>query len=379
MQNKFNKSEIEFIQKLAEQGIHTQPYYDTFRTQLKIHKICEKLRVNSIEEIIRQVLFYKWFELNLTEDYKNYVMNRARDYITTAIIVRNQLLNFGKNVPQSFGELCTHSACLNDEELKDRADSYINAVLSDKEGYLLFSSVNSFRELIGSKYNFKMIFDNLFYVDEDSMEDVNKAEQVLQSSSAKYLMIVRMCIEKAFPIKLKRELTIDENNLLNFLLYKGDEIDYMEQYSVSTKEFMEKLNSLYDVYGVFDTQELLISVSVQKSFSESSLVYESFFYNIRAKLLINNKDEYLTKVSNDKQKELSSYFTELEEYSINDFFTALSMKKLESVTNKLCDCDYTTIGKIEEFSNWYYNNIQSKNNIKMLINILRKVDNIIQF
>lgn len=379
MQNKFNKSEIEFIQKLAEQGIHTQPYYDTFRTQLKIHKICEKLRVNSIEEIIRQVLFYKWFELNLTEDYKNYVMNRARDYITTAIIVRNQLLNFGKNVPQSFGELCTHSACLNDEELKDRADSYINAVLSDKEGYLLFSSVNSFRELIGSKYNFKMIFDNLFYVDEDSMEDVNKAEQVLQSSSAKYLMIVRMCIEKAFPIKLKRELTIDENNLLNFLLYKGDEIDYMEQYSVSTKEFMEKLNSLYDVYGVFDTQELLISVSVQKSFSESSLVYESFFYNIRAKLLINNKDEYLTKVSNDKQKELSSYFTELEEYSINDFFTALSMKKLESVTNKLCDCDYTTIGKIEEFSNWYYNNIQSKNNIKMLINILRKIDNIIQF
>jgi hypothetical protein len=379
MQNKFNKSVIAFIQKIAEQGFKTQTYYDTFRTELKVHNICTKLRVNSIEEVIRQVLFYGWFELNITEDYKDYVLKRARDYITTAQVVRNQMLEFAKNVPQTFGELCTHSACLNDEELKDRADLFINAVKSDKESYRLFSSVRSFTDLIGNKYNFKMIFDNIFHVDDDSMEDVNKAEQVLQSSSAKYLMIVRMCIEKAFPIKLKRELTIDENNLLNFLLYKGDEIDYMEQYSVSTKDFMEKLNSLYDVYGVFDTQELLISVSVQKSFSESSLVYESFFYNIRAKLLINNKDEYLTKVSNDKQKELSSYFTELEEYSINDFFTALSMKKLESVTNKLCDCDYTTIGKIEEFSNWYYNNIQSKNNIKMLINILRQIDNIIQF
>ena len=264
MQNKFNKSEIAFIQKIAKEGFRTQTYYDTFRTELKIHNICTKLRVNSIEEVIRQVLFYGWFELNITEDYRNYVLNRARDYITTAQVVRSQMLEFAKNVAQSFGELCTHSACLNDEELKDRADAFLNAVKSDKENYRLFSTVRSFIDLIGSgKYNFKMVFDNIFKIDDESMEDVNAMEHLLQSSSAKYLMIVRMCIENSFPVRLKGELSAEERDLINFLMYKGDEIDYMEQYSIPIKDFEEKLNSIYEAYGVLDTQELLIAAKAE--------------------------------------------------------------------------------------------------------------------
>ena len=312
MQNKFNKSEIAFIQKIAEQGFRTQTYYDTFRTELKVHKICTKLCVNSIEEVIRQVLFYGWFDLNITEEYRNYIISRARDYITTTQVVRNQMLEFSKNVPQSFGELCTHSACLNDEELKDRADIFLSAVKSDKECYRLFSTVRSFIDLVSSgKYNFKMIFDNIFHVDDDSMEDVNTAEQLLQSNSAKYLMIVRMCIENTFPIRLKRELTAEEKDLVNFLLYKGDEIDYMEQFSVHVKEFEEMLNSIYEAYEVLDTQELLIAASVEESFTESSIVYESFFLNLRANLLLDDRENLLKNISEEKKNELNQLVLEL--------------------------------------------------------------------
>lgn len=379
MQNKFNKSEIAFIQKISKQGFKTQTYYDTFRTELKIHKICTKLHVNSIEEIIRQVLFYGWFELDITEDYRSYALNRARDYITITRVVRNQMLEFAKNVPQPFGELCTHSACLNDEELKDRADMLISAVKNDEESYRLFSTVRSFVDLIGNKYNFKMIFDNIFYVEEDDIEDINKAEQLLQSKVANYLMRVRMCIDSAFPIRRKREITPKEKELVNFLLYKGDEIDYMEQYSLSAKDFEGKLNSLYEVYGVLDTPELLIAASVEETFLESSLVYESFFLNLRANLLLNDRENLMAELPYDKKNELNKLFEELKKFTLKDFLTPNTMQKFDGILDKYKDCDFTTVGKTDEFKTWYYNNIQSKDDVKMLMNTLRKIDKIMQF
>lgn len=374
LKNKFTKTEIEFIQRLAEREFKTAPYYDTFRTQLKVHNICSKMNVCTMEEVIRKVIFYNLFEVNISDDYKKYINDTAREYISVTQIFRNQMLEYGKNVSQVFGELCTHSAGINDEELKERAYDFINPIYTDLETQRLFSNIAYFKELISKKCNFSMMFDTIFRIDDDCMDDVNAIDKFLHSSVAKYLMIVRMCIEEQFPIKLKRPVTAEEKELLLFLSYKGDEIDYMEQYKVSADDFENILDELCKTFNVIDMQELLIAFNIEQSFTESSLIYESFFLNIRANTILQNKDKHLSKLADDKKEQAKELFTKLEKYTLPDFLTPAIMQKLNGIFEEYRDCDFTTYGKIEKLKELYYKNIQSLDDIKQLQNSIIKLE-----
>ena len=366
LDTKFNKSEIEFIQKLAKQEVRTAPYYDTFRTQLKVHNICSKLNVCTIEEVLRKVMFYNMFDLTVTENYKRDIENTAREYISATQIFRNQMLEFGKNTSQVFGELCTHSACINDDELKETAYNYINKTYDDIETQRLYRSVDNFRDLISKKYNFQMMFDTIFKIDDDCMDDVNAIDKFLHSHLAKYLMIVRLCIEEHFPIRLSRQITAIEKELLLFLSYKGDEIDYMQQYKTSVNDFEKMIEELCKVYNVVDTNELLIAFNIEQSFADSSLLYDSFSLNIRANAILQNKDKYLSKLAEDKKEQAKGVFAELEKYALTDFLTKETMKNFEGMFDKYSDCDFTTYGKTYDLQTWYFNNIHSAENVHKL-------------
>lgn len=374
VKNIFTKAETEYIQKLAEKEFRTAPYYDTFRTQLKVHNICAKMNVCTIEEVLRKVMFYNMFEVSVSDDYKKQIDDTAREYISATILFRNQMLEFGKNTSQKFGELCTHSACINDDELKERAYEYINPIYSDKETQLLFKNVANFKELISKKYNFQMMFDTIFRIDDDFMDDISAIDKFLHSNSAKYLMIVRMCIEEHFPIRLNRQITAEEKELLLFLTYKGDEIDYMEQYKISVNDFESKIEALYKAYHVVDTNELLIAFNIEQSFADSSLIYDSFFLNIRANTILKNKENYLSKVADDKKEQAEILFAELEKYTLTDFLIAELMQKCSELFKTYRDCDFTTYGRIDDLKNVCFNNIQSADDIKQLKNVIIRLE-----
>lgn len=373
LKNVFTKTETEFIKKLAEQEFRTATYYDTFRTQLKVHNICKKMNVCTIEEVIRKVMFYNLFDVNVSEDYRREINDTAREYISITQIFRNQMLEYGKNVSQVFGELCTHSACINEDELKETAYNYINKTYDDIETQRLYRNVANFRDLISKKYNFGMMFDTIFRIDDDCMEEVNAIDKFLHSSVAKYLMIVRMCIEEQFPIKLKRPITAEENDLLLFLSYKGDEIDYMEQYNIYADDFEKMIEELYQAYNVVDTNELLIAFNIEQSFSDSSLIYDSFFLNFRANAILQNKENYLSKLADDKKEQAEILFTELEKYTLTDFLTPATMQKLNAIFEEYRDCDFTTYGKIDKLKELYYSNVQSLEDIKQLKQIVADI------
>lgn len=52
----------------------------------------------------------------------------------------------------------------------------------------------------------------------------------------------------SYPLNIKRKIAPEERDLIRFLLYKGDEIDYMQQYDVSPLLFNDKLNSIIKAY-----------------------------------------------------------------------------------------------------------------------------------
>ena len=315
---KLSSNEIALIQKYASEGFITQARYNVFGRHKKIIELCKTMQVSSFEEIIRKVLFYNMFELNLDDNYLSHVKRTSEEYANINRIVRNQMLDFAKNVTQEFGELCTHCTCLNDEELFYKAEQIIDEIKSNPENALLFNNVEKFIDLIYEKFNFPTIFDTLFDLDDDFKENVNKAEELLHSKPAKYLMTVRLLMESAFPIRVERKTTLEENELINFLMYKGDEIDYIKLHNLSPDDFYNKFDEILNVYDVFDIHELLIKTNMEKDFMESSTIFNDMLSIIRTP----------SPSDNSKIQEIGEI---MQDYRDGDFFILSKSKELKSL------------------------------------------------
>lgn len=128
---KLTNNEIALIQKYASEGFYTQARYNIFGKHRKIIELCKKFRVCSFEEIIRKVLFFNMFDLNLNDNYLSHVQRTSEEYVNISRIIRNQMMDFAKNVTQEFGELCTHCAALTDDELFHIVEPIIDKIKSN--------------------------------------------------------------------------------------------------------------------------------------------------------------------------------------------------------------------------------------------------------
>ncbi len=315
---KLTNNEIALIQKYASEGFYTQARYNIFGKHRKIIELCKKFRVCSFEEIIRKVLFFNMFDLNLNDNYLSHVQRTSEEYVNISRIIRNQMMDFAKNVTQEFGELCTHCAALTDDELFHIVEPIIDKIKSNQENSLLFNNVDKFIDLIYEKFNFPTIFETLFELDDEFRDAINKAEELLHSKPAKYLMTVRLLMEIAFPIRIERKTTLEENELINFLMYKGDEIDYIKLHNLSPDDFYNKFDEILNVYDVFDIHELLIKTNMERDFTESSIVF-------------NNMLAFIRNCSISKKQDIEKLQESMNDYRDGDFFILSKSKELKSL------------------------------------------------
>ena len=183
---------------------------------------------------------------------------------------------------------------------------------------MLFNNVDKFIDLIYEKFNFPTIFETLFELDDEFRDAINKAEELLHSKPAKYLMTVRLLMETAFPIRIERKTTLEENELINFLMYKGDEIDYIKLHNLSPDDFYNKFDEILNVYDVFDIHELLIKTNMERDFTESSIVF-------------NNMLAFIRDCSISKKQDIEKLQESMNDYRDGDFFILSKSKELKSL------------------------------------------------
>ena len=83
------QDEMIFIRTLANKEFKSTDLCENIRLKSKIYDICYKLRASSFEEVLRKVLFYKLFKIDLSDEYLEHVEAYSREKISTLCTLRN--------------------------------------------------------------------------------------------------------------------------------------------------------------------------------------------------------------------------------------------------------------------------------------------------
>ena len=118
--------------------------------------------------------------------------------------------------------------------------------------------MNNIVNLINLKYDFEQLFNIIFDLNDHEYEyDAEIIVEAFNSLSIKYLYTVRTLIGFAFPISLRRKISVEEKEFITFLLYKGDKIDYLKQTNISSLVLNDRINAILEAYSA-DTIEMML-------------------------------------------------------------------------------------------------------------------------
>ena len=376
----FDHKEIVLVNTLVSKEFKSVDFWENIKIKTKINELCYKFRVSSFEELVRIIIFYKLFDIDISDEYYEYIESYSREKISIQIYTRNIILDIAKNTSEIFSDFCNSFPLIGLEEYKDKLDEYINIINSDNETIHSINHIRDFINLVNNKHDFEQIFDIVFDLDDiEYIEDADRVADIFNSYAAKYLFIARILIDYSFPLNLRREITQEEKSIIRFLLYKGDEIDYMRIYNIEPLIFNDKLNSIIHAYDSENLQEMLLKANLETTLSESSLICSYFRLHLRAEEILNHREEIIEQAPIKEKQEIAVLIDELKTYINEKFLTSGLLDDFLDHTEYLKDSYYSINGKIESIKDWFTENIQSLDNVEKIQYIVNKIDDIVQY
>lgn len=375
------QDEMIFIRTLADKEFKSTDLCENIRLKSKIYDICYKLRVSSFEEVLRKVLFYKLFKIDLSDEYLEHVEAYSREKISTLCTLRNILLDAGKNVSEEFAKFCENTALWDDEDFKSMVQKCIEDVKSNEESYRIFNSVQSFINLVNVKHDFEQMFNLVFDLNDfEYIEDAERVAETFNFLAVKYIFIVRVLIGYSYPLNIKRKITSEERDIIRFLLYKGDEIDYMQQYNVSPLVFNDNLNSIITAYDAENLQEMLLKANMEITLVDASLMDECFNLHIRSLVYIQNKDKAVDLAPEYQKEQLKQLIDKIENIRNNKFLHGTKLfEEYLKVTETIPDYCHTINGKTDTIKDWFEENVLPLDKVQQLLFLQSELENIVPY
>lgn len=365
-----SQAEVIFIKRLAEEEFKSGSPCDSLKTKEKIRLLCQKFEVCSFEEVLRKVIFYNMISIELSENYTQHIENYSIEKIYTRNAVRTILLDLALNSSSIFCEFCYNIHFLSMPEMKEMVKEYISRINSDTETDKILSYARSFISLTHTLNDFEQIFNIVFNLDDDEyLADAETVVDIFNSYTFKYMFIIRVLVDMAFPVCKNREITIEEKRIIRHLLHKGDEIDYMQQFNIPPLVFNEKLKSIMAVYDSKTVQEMLIKATIDTSLWESNQL--NAFFRLRIRTLITKKywEKVLEYAPENEQSKLNDMFHKIEEYTENSLFSEDFLNELMEKIKDYCDSDFSIKGKLDPVIEWFgYDNLQIVSELHIILN-----------
>ena len=98
---------------------------------------------------------------------------------------------------------------------------------------------------------------------------------------------------------IKRIYTKEEKQLIKFLLFKGDEIEYMKKYNISFEELKKLYSSICENFNCSTINQALSLIIIEKYIRNQNLSHISLLLNIQS---LNVKTGFLNEIIGDIDK-----------------------------------------------------------------------------
>ena len=340
----------------------------------------DKFNASSFAEVVRKACFFNIIDKNIDENYLNDVNTFARSQIKKRMLIRRFFIKLAVSLPDFFKIFCYEWHYFDDNKdiSGDIIDDYYSKI-SDSE--IITNIVPEVINKFLSKYNigiyeFDLLFRSVFPAEEYYITSANKITECTSSFFIKYLFIVRNLIDDNFPVTFTRYPSNSEIHFIKYLLYKGDEIDYMIDYNMDYKKIENLKSKIKQNFKVNDFESVLQKVYIEKNMRKINFAYLDNVANVHCSnlidslfCLIDDNDEENNKFINKLIDSINFYIVS----SINDideqykkFFEALDIMA-ESV-----DISRSNIKFIFKFDS-------IRAHIDYLINIADKISKINEF
>jgi len=195
---------------------------------------------------------------------ENVNSNSVKTNLRLALKFRRDLFKMAASAPQYIFDFCIRFQKNDKYLLKE-----FKLNIENNEEIKNFLSVNEelwIHRILDTRVEYKDIFD--FFFSKDRKYEKN-AFYLANSSGyfcLEFLYIVINYIDDNFPITIKRELKEEEKRLVKFLLFKGDEFDYLIKYKVSKDFLNDLIINICNIYKCSNINSALNFIFIEKYF-----------------------------------------------------------------------------------------------------------------
>jgi len=195
---------------------------------------------------------------------ENVNSNSVKTNLKLALKFRRDLFKMAASAPDYIFDFCIRfqkkdKLLLKEFKLNTQNNEEIKNFLSVNEELWI-------HRILDTRVEYKDIFD--FFFSKDRKYEKN-AFYLANSSGyfcLEFLYIVINYIDDNFPITIKRELKEEEKRLVKFLLFKGDEFDYLIKYKVSKDFINDLIINICDIYKCSNINSALNFILIEKYF-----------------------------------------------------------------------------------------------------------------
>ena len=117
---------------------------------------------------------------------------------------------------------------------------------------------------------FRNIFNFIFYIDDNYKRIALKISKLTNFLSLEYLYILINYIDDNLPINIVIKLKEEDKRLIKFLLYYGDEINYIQKYHLQFKDIKKHISKLCFIFDSDDIYTVINLILIEKCFRKQN-------------------------------------------------------------------------------------------------------------
>ena len=172
--------------------------------------------------------------------------------------IRRDIFKLSASVPENFRFFCITFKQKDKSALK-RLSYYIE---NDVE--LLYFIMQAEKKYKNCFLQNKEYIYSILSLDEFYLKNAKTIADYTKLNILEFLYIAVNYIDDAFPVIITHSLNREEKDLIKFLLYKGNKIDYLKQNNISEEKFNFLIKSICQAFNCYDINTALNRCLIEK-------------------------------------------------------------------------------------------------------------------
>jgi len=294
--SKISNKDLDFIASLIKNKYKPIDARYNYNAIKKLDKLAKIFQVSSYEEITRKALFYKLIDIKMSNEYLNYINNYSKNRHKIVNKFRKDFIKLALNAPDKISDFC-----INWNGETKLLKQFLNTIKSDRQinKYIKTAHKLWLKYLIETRCEYRNMLFQLF----NSEKEYEQKVFVLANETCYFVLeciyLTKNFITNNFPITIKRIYTKEEKQLIKFLLFKGDEIEYMKKYNISFEELEKLYSSICENFNCSTINQALSLIIIEKYIRNQNLLHISLLLNIQS---LNVKTGFLNEIIGDIDK-----------------------------------------------------------------------------